>query len=444
MNYIRLLFFISFLPILVEIQAQKVDSIYIQSLIDSLSDQVTSSQTFEQAEVLLNLSEKSNYAFGIGNALIFKGNYLIRTNAYETALSNFQSLYELGEKANREDFINEAYYGFGRIYQGLADFEKAIINFQNCAELSQAIGNNQRLAYSHNALGIIYTRQRSYAQAIDYFLKAKAIFKEKNDTTRLPFLNANIGVAYVELGQAKQALPFFEEVLTTSKALKDTLNFAASYGNLAYTYQNIPDFEKAFTYYDSSLYYSNLMQQDEVTYITYLDLSNAYASSGDFENALLYREKHQSLKEAVLNEQTKAQINELEVQFETAKKERALIAQRKEIDDLAMARQRMVFLIGGLLVSLGMVMFLFFKVRSDKNRKLQLQAAQEELTKTKLKNKELEANQLQRTLKSKEVDLTNLALDIARKNAFSKELIERLEKLQVVEKDKQENQLKDT
>ncbi|MEN0051229.1 MAG: LuxR C-terminal-related transcriptional regulator, partial [Bacteroidota bacterium] len=47
-------------------------------------------------------------------------------------------------------------------------------------------------------------------------------------------------------------------------------------------------------------------------------------------------------------------------------------------------------------------------------------------------------------LKSKEVDLTNLALDIARKNAFSKELIERLEKLQVVEKDKQENQLKDT
>ncbi|MEM9887237.1 MAG: tetratricopeptide repeat protein [Bacteroidota bacterium] len=424
-----------------QVQSQEVDTTYINSQIESIKRAAINQKTFEQAEIILDFSQQEKYIEGIRFALVHTGDYYLKVNAHEQALLSYQKLYELGEQEDRKDIVNTAYFGLGKVYDVMGRLEKAAEYFSKSETVSEMIEDEKCLACVYNSIGVLYLRQGNYETAIPYLTKAKSLINPKDEQKITAEININIGIAYVQANQAERSLPYFESHLNLAKQSKDSLEFAPSYGNLAYAYQNVSDFEQAFTYYDSSLYYSNLFQQDETTYITYLDMSDAYNLKQDYQNALTYYKKHHTLKNKVLNEKNRQQINELEVKFETAQKERALIKKQKEVNDLVMARQKMWLLIGGLCASLIIMLLIFLKVKGDNQRKQKLMRVQEELVAIQLKNKELEADQLQKELENKSTDLTNLALDIARKNEFAQQLAKQLEDIQTAKGTNKKDQL---
>lgn len=425
-------------------QASRLDSLQILNQYEELKEKPINEKLFARVKNLEKLSEQINYVKGQLLTKAWIGSYYRQTGQYEKSIEQFQKNISLAKEYQDSSSIIRANLDLSNVYNDINDLEKATEYIERQIELSKETNNKISLCLGLNTLGIIEMKKRRIKRALKIFLESKKISKGLKLPAKFnSTINSNLGVIYVQLGNHQQAIQYFKDLLQFNKTEKDSLAFAPSYGNIAYAYQNNQEFEKAFTYYDSSFYFSEKFGQDEVTYITYSDISDGYKLKGDYKNALLYQKKYYSLYQEVFNEKTKNNIATLEVKFESERKEKELLATQKEVIELEqldkIRQQRMWIIVGGLIASIIIAFLIYFRAKT----KVAQKQIEEKLIRIELKNKELEANQLQSQLTNKQSDLTNLALDIGRKNKFSNQLIKRLDELKKLKTEEVKPQLRE-
>src|SRR5690606_35619783 len=91
------------------------------------------------------------------------------------------------------------------------------------------------------------------------------------------------------------------------------------------------DFEKAIGEYLQSL---KLCEEIKYTYLSQVvceQLAKSFEKLGDYKQSLVYQKKHQLYKDQQLNDQTNSTVAQLEVQFETERKEKEIIEQNARI-----------------------------------------------------------------------------------------------------------------
>jgi len=144
-----------------------------------------------------------------------------------------------------------------------------------------------------------------------------------------------------------------------SGALKRSANLNADIGNYKKASQDIHE----------SLALSKKFEQLNA-YAEGLEvLVDIHKKQNKVDSALIYTDLLMSVKDSVLNKTISKQLSELEVEFETQKKDKEILELKYE-DDIKAARitqQRIV--IGSSMAGLGLLAFLFFRVRS-KNQKI--------------------------------------------------------------------------
>lgn len=403
----------------------------LQQLYDSLENiEVYNEEVLDLAQRVLSLAETLGDTDKLGDAQYEFSQYYYHIGDYETALKEFQKLYELGIAFDNSYFIYDACLGMGDTYLSLRLDDEAMMYFEKARELYPQVEDQRYKFDLICGIGGYYMNKKKFKEALTYFTESREIAKAANDTVNLKIANSNMALCYSEMGQGEAAVSYQKEILVYDQETKDSLEFAISYANLAYAYQQAGQFKQAFALYDSSLFWSRKFALDETTFLTYLDIAEAYEAKADFDRALLFQKKYQSLKDSVFNYRKKRQINNLEIKFQSSEKERKLLLKDKEVIALQNTRERLYFFIFGLLGFIMVGSLYYLKARESNRRKLEIEKINTELSRSLLKNKELEAQKLEKELKNKQGDLTNLALDIARKNEFSNQLAEELDSLQ--------------
>ncbi len=420
-----------------------IDTTAFQLQFDSLLQMKSSETTLAFAEQLNGQATEAKYLRGEALAKIWIADYDTNTGVYDRALTYSQRVLSIGKELKEQEIEARANLILGNLYLAIREFEKSIPYTLEAMSLFRLLGKQRYMAGMYTNLSIALLNMGQIERALDTLLKIQPYFVENTTGKTLHDFNVNLGIAYAQLGKFEAAIPSFQQQLAFKKEQKDTVSFAPSYGNLAYAFQNIGEFDKALLYYDSSLYYSNLLNQGETTYITLLDMSDGYKLKGDFKNALTtYQQYHETYLQ-VINEQTKATLTTLEVKYDTEQKEKTIAASQRAILELEQSakirRQQLFLLFGGLLSSVLIGVLLYYKWQADIARK----EVQEQLTQAELKNKVLAAKQLETQLQNQKIDLTNLALDISRKNEFSNQLITQLEVLEGVETTKKKKKLEE-
>lgn len=440
---IILLFFICIPLGGIQAQNYSANEVHIDSLMDLAIKQPLSTKNIGIWTDILQLSKEIDYDEGIEYALNDLGLYYYSIGLHTKAIAHFQELYNYGKLKQNQSYIIDACFGLARSYISLELLEEADEYYRRVIDISENTRDSSELAYIYFDIGLYYLERENYEEAIDYFIGSKQLQKKIDSLDYFPITNFNIGIAYVKTQRAKLAVPYFYEYLNFIKAENDTLNLASAYGYLAWAYQNIQSFDKAFIYYDSSLHYSTLLNLDDVTFITYQDISDAYLLKEDYKNSLEYHKKYYHLKDSVVSFRTKRQVSEMRIKFETEEKEKELAIKQKEVSELQVTKQRILFFVLALVALIAIISLAFFKSKGDAMRKQQLLMVEKKLIQTQLKNEELAARKLQSELENKEKDLTNFALDIARKNEFSNEIINRLDELQKTQKENVKTKLRD-
>lgn len=408
----------------------QTDTTRIQVRLDSLYIMPYNEQTLAEAAELETIIGQTDDPRLLNQILNWYGVYYTRNDEFDRALQSLRRAQEAAVRLNDRTKLASTRLNIGLLQFRMGDLEQAEETYREVEEIRRQTGDSLRLAQVQINLALIYLRTDRREKALQNLLSARKIALAKEDFITVTGTDQNLGALYAQMGRPDLALPYMEDVLRSGIENRDTFHFGSYYGNIAYAYQQLGQFERALVYYDSSLYYSRLKQRDAVTYVTHLDMSEGYAAEGDHRNALEQYRAYHDLYVRVADEQSRNHLAELEVRFDTERKEQELAASRREVQVLEQEvwiRQQRMWIIGA---GFSLAFLLAWSINQRWRSRARQRETQAKLVAAELENQKLAATLLENKLANKEADLTNFALDISRKNQFSTDLLERLEQLQ--------------
>jgi serine phosphatase RsbU (regulator of sigma subunit) len=239
--------------------------------------------------------------------------------------------------------LGHVYNHLGATHYLAARYDSALYFFEKSYTYRLRAGVPEDVAKSLNNLGLIYKRQGKYAKALTNFMECKRVLERSKDSLLVTNTTDNIGDVYNLLGNHRRALAYHLEGLTLARRSGFREKVWDSYQSLAETYHLLRDYQQAYRY------------------------------------AQLQNE----LKDSLYDEQNAHQMAELKSRYddEQQKTAIALLTKEKEIADLQVTenQQRNWFLLGGVVLSLGLLMVMLNRSRLKAKANRLLQAQRDEI-----------------------------------------------------------------
>ncbi len=361
--------------------------------------------------------------------LLWLSSYYTRIGEYERSMEFCTEAATAASDIRDSRRMAKAELSIGNVQYGAGNYERSIRTYRPLVAIYKGLSDTLQAGKVEANIALNYLSQGKLDSALQQLLVARGTILTYGNRSDLLVIDQNIGALYSQKGRPEQGLPYIEQCLATILAKRDTFTFAPAYGNLAYTFQQLGNFDRAKIYYDSSLYYSRLLKQDATTYVTLKDMSDGYQQIGDYKSALKSFQEYHDVQASVLNESTLSRIVELEVKHESERKRLALKSSEQKVLALEqkarIRNNRQLLIAGGLVASLLVALLTFLQWRKD----IRLRETKGRLIEAELENERLASGQLSTRLENQKEDLTDFALDIERKNKFSRELADRLDML---------------
>ncbi|WP_299334220.1 tetratricopeptide repeat protein [uncultured Psychroserpens sp.] len=335
---------------------------------------------------------------------------------YREALETHMQSLKLKEQLNdTEESIAASYWNIGNLQGDIGNYEASNTYYNKAKVIFEKLDLEQDLKSINNNIAINLSTMGHYEESIPLFLDAIAYNKANNYNNDLAGAYDNIGSAYYNLDSIAIAKSYYEKSLAISQNYGETSLTGLNYRHLGEVYMKENKPRIALDYFKKALKISEETGTSKKMITDYLRLSQAYSAVGQFEKAYQNHVSYHKLHDDILNEENIERMNQLEISYQTEKKEKELAIQKGEIDalkqkeEISKNRQRLLG-IG----SLSLLLFagaLFYGLRQ------------------KMKRNKLEREQLDTSLRFKEKELTTHALHLAHKNEVLLDLKAQLKEL---------------
>ncbi len=310
-------------------------------------------------------------------------------------------------QVRHSDSLKVAHVDFqiGDTYDNKGDLESALYHYLNAIEIYKNLNRENFLFSSLTGAGIVYRKMKRPDKALEYYQEARAIYKKSNDGRDSPDALTNIANLLIEEKQYDQAMPYYHHALaldqedgnewgiaydlehigkihlikkqyvTALASLQQSLRIREKLGhikNIAITYtaigetqamqgklaEGVQTIQKAI-----DLAKANNLKPELAE--AYNRLAVVYEINGDYRQALQYERLHLVEKDSILNEQISRQLVEMDAQYETAEKTRAIeqLSARSQIQELpiAKAKRQNALISLGLLLALSLAGFAYYR-----------------------------------------------------------------------------------
>jgi len=310
--------------------------------------------------------------------------------------------------------LASAYKNIGVANRNLALYDEALQNYLKALAIYEHKGMDKEIATTHNSIGLVYSYNGVNEKAIEYHLKAKASFEKLNDKKGISEVYNNIAIIYANDGELDKALDYFKYSLDIEEELNDKKGIAESANNVGAVYYYLGEIDTALTYFnksadieksignfsgvgssynnialtlmennrmnevkryiDSAYYYAQKSKTPVDIEAALLSYTDYYEKKGNPDKALQFLKDYTTLHDSVLNIETNSKIAELEIQYDTEKKEKEILVQRAELAEQKLIIQQkntQVYGLIGIALILGLIGYLFYNQQKLKNKQLQ-------------------------------------------------------------------------
>lgn len=303
---------------------------------------------------------------------------------YKEALSYTLKALKFYEKLNNKARMASCYTIIGFVYHDQTFFDKAEIYMQKSLLLRLDIQDSLQLAGAYSNLGLNYYKraqkkqqnQKNYVFAGDMREAVKCLNAATEIARRFKLLSAeahalgNLSNIMNDLKKFDEAEKYAARGLEIYRSLGDTYEENVSLidlGSIRMAQKKYPD---AITYFREALEIAIKNNYKDLLRYSYSNLWQAYEKTGDYQNMAFYLKKEKVIVDSIFNEENLLQINEMQIKYETEKKEteNALLTVKNELSDKAIKNQKniLAFVIGGLLLTLGFLFFIFRGLKKQK------------------------------------------------------------------------------
>jgi tetratricopeptide (TPR) repeat protein len=282
----------------------------------------------------------------------------------------------------------------------------------------ESLGESRRIAACYQNIGDTYHRQRDYNQALKYFEKALFLAEKDNDNVREISIYLNISDVQIQLKQYKKArdllqktlelykltgyeleldncyvlmgdtwlfeddynkaIDFYHQAQKIARQKNDQSGIAEIEGKLGIAFMHLHEYQKALDFFTNSAEIAENQGSLELLIDAKFNLSEIYEILDRYQLAFQYFKEYSQLKDSLFNAEKYRAIKEMEVKYESEKKEQqlALLTQVNEVQQLKLGRRnRMLFgSLAGiiLLLFIGYLLYNQFRLKS-KNKAIELE-----------------------------------------------------------------------
>jgi len=245
------------------------------------------------------------------------------------------------------------------------DFEKAIFYMiKGIRILEKADAGSIKLRGAYNNYGVLKQRQSQLDSAYYYHKRSLDLCIVNKDSIGIPFAQTHIAEIYMKRKEFRLAEKYLNNALEIRRSRNDIYGITDSQLYLGDLYYAKKDFEKAISYFKKAEKMAAENHYFPLRKYALEYLSKSYDALSDTKNAFFYYKTYTSLKDSVLNKDTNARIASLEIQFQTAEKEKEISKQKEQLleNELTIkTRNLYALLLGFAFIILAIISFGLYK-----------------------------------------------------------------------------------
>ncbi|WP_170134723.1 tetratricopeptide repeat protein, partial [Marinirhabdus gelatinilytica] len=367
-----------------------------QQHIDSVNAIVIqgSAKTPQQLEDLLlqNIEDAQtiHYQKGIADGYAKLSLLQYYNGRYEDNVTNMLQAIKIYEGLQLFENVSKSYGELG--YQmKRRDFQKGARYMQKAINLAEKNDFHSILKDLYNNYGVLKEMEEQLDSALYYYESSLQLKQQEGDTFGIPYSISNIAGVYRLKNEFDKALENANLALDKRIALNDSIGLAENYTQLAEIFLAQNRLDSAVIYFDKSVLISKRKEYPFLTQYNYQQLADVFKRKNNATKALQYFEAYTKIKDSIQAVSVSEKVANLEIEFETEKKENEILQQRAQLaeKDLEVRRKNTLVYGGfGLALLLGLLGYLFYSQQKLKNRQLQKEAQlQTALSKIETQNK---------------------------------------------------------
>ncbi|MGM0549651.1 MAG: tetratricopeptide repeat protein [Bacteroidota bacterium] len=342
----------------------------------------------------------------IGNTLHLQGKYTEAFEKYEQALT-------LNSKINDNQELARSLTNLGSSYRIFGNYEKALQLHLEALEMHEKTGSSNGKAWTALNIARLFKFMKNYKKALEYVDKAMLWYQEVESetgvTTGITLCLKEKAAIFNLRGDIDQAINYSQQVLSINQRNNNQYGVANTYHTLGKIYYQQEEYDTALNYFERSLEIKEML--NDILYLpviyrylgdisfqkantlqaeayfklslkhakeqnlkqdieeAYRELARLYEQRGNKAKAYDYFVQYSQLKDSLNNQQ----INELELQYDFAKRQKQLEFQRQQEEIRQEARlQRQRYYTIGALVALALAMALAYVIYGGYKRKKEL------------------------------------------------------------------------
>ncbi|MBE4948244.1 sensor histidine kinase [Chryseobacterium culicis] len=284
------------------------------------------------------------------------------------ALQHYQKALKTAETTNDKESLAHVLKNIGVLYVSWKKLDEAFAYYEKSEHLAREIGDKELIADCQNNKGIVYEQKKEYAKALISYKNALELYTEKDIPGKISMALSNIAIVYKFQKNYPEAISYNFKAITIAEKQNDKWNMAATYNNIGNLYGEMGDYNKAIEYCEKALKIAKEIDAGEIIESTYDSMAEAAVKAGDYKKAYEYQKLFSTAMNDFINKENTRQLSELNVKYETEKKQNLINNQKFEI------RQKNNWLrfVGILfLISIIAAYFVYKNYQHSQNRKLQ-------------------------------------------------------------------------
>ena len=228
---------------------------------------------------------------------------------------------QVSQKYKESNLYYTHLHGLAGIYKALGENENAIKSYKECLEYKK---DAEISLGSYINLGDIYSDKRDYDKGNYYYNLGKQLSEKTNNQQANAVIALSIGANYQLQHKTNEAIKMYDEAV--SIADKNELNQIAlvARGNIGDAYIDLKNYKEANIILSDALQKAiNFGYLDNQVYF-YDELKKNAVLQEDYKSAFYFLTKSTKVRDSVNKIQKTKEINELEVKYKTAQREKEI------------------------------------------------------------------------------------------------------------------------
>ena len=325
---------------------------------------------------------------------------------YKNALGNYLRCLKIEEQLGRKPRIARMYNNIGTLYMDQKLFDQAQEQFGKSYDIWTALKDTSGLIQVTNNLGVMFGSMSQFTgdtlaaarhlnKAVMYNRQTYELAGRLNDSILLLHALSNLGQNHMYLGNYKAALKNFKQALVMERRLNRQRETGISLLQLADVLARMGDYAHAIARLEEALEIGTRISNPEIRKFAYMNLAENYGSTGNFRKAFESHKLFSAISDSLLNSESTRQLHELQVAFDTEKKEKenAVLHEKNKSAAKTIRQQRVIGVAIGLICVLliGLAVLIFRanrekqKINSELEKKNALIEKQKEVVEEKQK-----------------------------------------------------------